>query len=379
MLGAAVVLVLLIRSFDSLRSVDPGFAAAGVLKAEYDLPESRYPRDFVAWPAWTEIQSFNERVLARVRALPGVQSAAIGEAHPLDAASTNSFVVVGREAEAEDWPEIRIRKVTPDYFDVVRVPVLRGRSITESDGVDAEPVVVINQAAVTRFFAGREPIGSQIGFWGTARTVVGVVGNERLQGLTEAAPPALYAPAAQVPSATGVLLVRGAGDPMALAGALRAAVRAEDPALALYEVEPLAETLAASIARERFTTLLLSLFAALAIVLSAIGVYGLLAWLVTQRTNELGIRLALGARPVSLLRLVVGEAARLALAGVAIGLLGTLAAARLLRGLLYGITATDPHALALAAIAILLVALLASLPPARRAVAADPLRALRAD
>ena len=371
--------VLLIRSFDQLSSVDPGFAARGVLKAEYQLPEARYPRDYAVWPRWVAIQSFNARVLERVSTLPGVEAAAIAEAHPLDPAFTNSFFVVGREAEAADWPEIRIRKVTPGYFDAVDVPILRGRGITDADGPDDEPVVVINAAAAERFFAGREPIGAQVSFWGTPRTIVGVVGNERLHGLAEATPPALYAPLDQVPSPTGVLLVRTTGDPMALAGAVRAAVREQDPALALYGVEPLEETVAASIARERFTTLLLTMFAALAMVLSAIGVYGLLAFVVAQRKAELGIRLALGARPRALVGLVIGHAARLAFVGVALGIAGALAGGQLLRGLLYGVAATDARSLAIAAVAMLAVALLASLAPARRAVTGDPVQALRAD
>lgn len=371
--------VLLIRSFDQLSSVDPGFAARGVLKAEYQLPEARYPRDYAVWPRWVAIQSFNARVLERVSTLPGVEAAAIAEAHPLDPAFTNSFFVVGREAEAADWPEIRIRKVTPGYFDAVDVPILRGRGITDADGPDDEPVVVIHAAAAERFFAGREPIGAQVSFWGTPRTIVGVVGNERLHGLAEATPPALYAPLDQVPSPTGVLLVRTTGDPMALAGAVRAAVREQDPALALYGVEPLEETVAASIARERFTTLLLTMFAALAMVLSAIGVYGLLAFVVAQRKAELGIRLALGARPRALVGLVIGHAARLAFVGVALGIAGALAGGQLLRGLLYGVAATDARSLAIAAVAMLAVALLASLAPARRAVTGDPVQALRAD
>lgn len=371
--------VLLIRSFDQLSSVDPGFAARGVLKAEYQLPEARYPRDYAVWPRWVAIQSFNARVLERVSTLPGVEAAAIAEAHPLDPAFTNSFFVVGREAEAADWPEIRIRKVTPGYFDAVDVPILRGRGITDADGPDDEPVVVINAAAAERFFAGREPIGAQVSFWGTPRTIVGVVGNERLHGLAEATPPALYAPLDQVPSPTGVLLVRTTGDPMALAGAVRAAVREQDPALALYGVEPLEETVAASIARERFTTLLLTMFAALAMVLSAIGVYGLLAFVVAQRKAELGIRLALGARPRALVGLVIGHAARLAFVGVALGIAGALAGGQLLRGLLYGVAATDARSLAIGAVAMLAVALLASLAPARRAVTGDPVQALRAD
>lgn len=371
--------VLLIRSFEQLRSVDPGFDAAGVLKVEYQLPESRYPRDFAVWPDWKEMHAFNAAVLARVGALPGVEAAAVAEAHPLNPGFTNSFVVVGREAEAADWPEITIRKVSPGYFETVRLRVRSGRAITDADRTDTEPVAAINAAAAERFFEGREPIGAQIRFWGIDRTIVGVVGDERVHGLDAATPPAVYAPLAQVPANSGVLLVRTEGDPIAVAPAVRAAIHAHDPALAIFGVEPLAQTVSGSVAQERFTTLLLSLFALLAIVLSAIGVYGLLSYLVAQRTTELGIRLALGAEPRGLMRMIVGHAARLALAGVVLGVVGALAGAQLLRGLLFGIAATDPRALATAAAVIFAVALLASLPPARRAVGVEPLRSLRVE
>ena len=370
---------LLIRSFQQLNAVDPGFSAEGVLKVEYQLPESRYPRDFSVWPNWREVHAFNAGVLERVRALPGVRAAAVAEAHPLNPGFTNSFVVVGREAEAGDWPEISVRKVSPGYFETVRLGVLSGRALSDADASDAEPVAVINRAAAERFFADSEPIGQQIRFWGTSRTIVGVVSNERLHGLDAVTPPAVYTPLAQVPSTAGSLLVRTEGDPMALASAVRAAVHAQDPQLALFGVEPLERTVSGSVAQERFTTLLLALFAGLAVVLAAIGVYGLLSFVVTQRTSELGIRLALGAQPRGLMRMIVAQAAKLALAGVAIGIVAALAGVQLLQGLLFGIAATDPTALATAGAVIFAVALLASLAPARRAVGADPLRALRVE
>lgn len=371
--------VLLISSFERLRTVDPGFQAQGILKVEYELPPARYPRDFSQWPNWREVHVFSDGVLSRVRELPGVRDAAIAEDHPLSAGFTNSFTIVGREAEAANWPEISIRKVTPGYFGVVRLQVLRGRALEDGDASDREPVAVINAAAAARFFDNLEPIGQYIRFWGTNRRIVGVVGDERLHGLTAATPPAVYTPLKQVPATSGVLLVRTERDPMSIATDVRAAVRAQDAALAVFDVEPLTRTLSASVAQERFTTLLLSLFAGLAMVLAAIGVYGLLSFIVAQRTSELGIRLALGARPGTLMRMVIVHAARLAFVGVAIGVLGALLGVQLLQGLLFGVAGTDPRALLTAAVAIFGTAILASLPPARRAVGTDPLQALRTD
>lgn len=373
----AVGAVLLIRSLDRLHAVDPGFRTEGVLKVSYQLPAARYPRDFADWPNWREVHAFNDGVLERVRTLPGVTAAAIAEAHPLDPGYTNSFTVVGREGEARDWPEITIRKVTPGYFETVRLDVVRGRPLGTGDATTTDPVALINETAAARFFDGREPIGERVRFWGIDRTIVGVVGDERVHGLAASTPPALYVPLAQVPSGQGTLLVRTTGDPMALAAAVGGAVRAHDPGIALFGVEPLAQTVRHSVGQERFTTLLLALFAGLALVLAAIGVYGLLSLVVAQRTRELGIRMALGADPRQLVRLIVGHAVRLAGAGVALGLAGALAAAQLMHSLLFGVSATDPVALGAAAAAILGVALLASAGPARRAVGSDPLRALR--
>jgi putative ABC transport system permease protein len=384
-LALAVVLVvgagLLLKSFWQLRQVDPGFHAAGVLKAEYQLPPGRYPADFAVWPNFKEMHAFTLALLRRVGALPGVESVAVAGNHPLDPGFTNSFEVVGREAEAKTWPEISIRRVTPGYFRTVGLSLVRGRLLQDSDATSAPAVLLLNQAAARLFFSGREPLGAQIRFWGAARTIVGVVANERFHGLAAASPPGLYVPLAQAPSASGagVLLVRANRDPILLTSPIRAAVRELDPGLAIFGIEPLEETLSRSLSERRFTVLLLGLFAALALVLAAVGMHGVLSYTVAQRTREIGVRVALGARPWRVVRLVLVEGLALAAAGLAIGLAGALALTRLLASLLYGTTPTDPMTFVGVTLFLAVVALAATYIPARRATRVDPVVALRTE
>ena len=384
-LALAVLLVagasLLVRSFWHLRDVDPGFRADGVLKAEMQLPRGRYPVDFQRWPDLAEVHAFTGALLARASALPGVESAAVAGNHPLDAGFTNSFAVVGREAEARAWPEISVRRVSPDYFRTVELPLVRGRLLEHTDATRGEPVLLVNRAAAERFFAGREPLGGQIRLWGSARRIVGVVGDERVHGPAAAAPPAVYLPLAQAPSTNGgqVLLVRARGDAEALGPAVHRLIRELDPQLAPFGVEPLDRTLARSVSQRRFVMLLLVLFAGLALVLAAIGVYGVLAYGVAQRTREIGIRLALGAQPRAVLRQVVGQGLLLAGAGVVLGIAGAVALARVLDSMLFAVEPTDPGTIAFVTVFLLLVALGASYLPARQATQVDPMRALRGE
>jgi predicted permease len=319
--------------------------------------------------------------VARATTLPGVESAAVAGNHPLDPGFTNSFVVLGREAEARSCPEISVRRVTPGYFHTVGLTLIRGRLLQDSDTTSAAPVLLVNEAAAQRFFPGQDPIGARIGFWGAARTIVGVVANERFHGLSETAPIAAYAPLAQAPSAngSGVLLVRTSGDPSALGSAVRGAIHDVDPSLAIFGVEPLEHTVARSVSQRRFTMLLVGLFAGIALALAAVGVHGVLSYGVVQRTREIGIRMALGARPTRVLRLVVGDGLVLTVAGLAIGLAGSAALTRLLTSLLFGVTATDPATFVAVAAFLTLVALVASYLPARRATKIDPAVALRTE
>ena len=372
---------LLIRSFWNLLSVDPGFQAGGVVKAEYQLPRSRYPADFAAWPDFREQHAFIAAILARAEALPGAAAAAIAGNHPLDPGFTNSFVIVGRESEAREpgWPELTVRRVTAGYFSTVGVPLLRGRLLTPADGTRSAPVVLINDAAVRRFFGDRDPLGAQLRLFGTARTIVGVVANERTRGLSEEAPLATYLPLTQAPSAdgAGTLLVRTAGDPLALAAAVRGIIRERDPALAVFAVEPLDRTLSRSVGERRFAMLLVGLFAALALALGAIGVHGVLSYDVARRMREIGIRMALGAERASVLRLIVGQALVLVAIGVLAGGAGAFVLTRTLSTLLFGVTPHDPATFAAAAGVLTIVALAAAAVPAWRATRVDPATALR--
>jgi predicted permease len=382
-LALAVLLVcgaaLLIRSLWNVQRIDPGFKSAGVLKAEYQLPASRYPSNFRQWPNFVEQHAFARTLLERAARLPGIQSAAIAGNHPLDPGFTNSFVIVGREAESQTWPEISIRRVTPSYFATMGLATISGRAFRDADTAASPLVVLINQTAAGRFFPNREPIGAQMRFWGASRTIVGVVANERIHGLTEAPPIAVYAPLSQMPSATGVLLLKTSMDTAAAAASAERVIHDVDPGLAVFAVEPLDRTVSRSMSQRRFTAFLLGTFALLTVVLAAIGVHGLLSYNVEQRRQEIGIRMALGAGRAAVLGLILREGLAIIAAGMIGGLAGAVALTRLLRALLFDVSPTDPVTLAGVAAVLTGVALVATLLPARRASRVDPLPALRAE
>lgn len=382
-MALAVVLVvgagLLVRSFWALQQVDPGFEATGVLKAEYQLPPSRYPVDFRVFPNFAEQHRFTRALLDRAASLPGVSAASIAGNHPLDPGFTNSFDVVGREDEV--LPEISVRRVTEKYFETVGLRLDRGRLLSDADAPDAPAVALLNRAAVKRLFGEQDPMGRQIAFWGARRTIVGIVADEHFHGIAEAPPIAIYVPLWQAPSANGagVLLLRTDGDPTSLATAARGAVRGIDPGLAVFGVEPLAETVSRALGEQRFTMLLLGLFAAMALVLAAIGVHGVLSYSVARRTPEIGIRMALGAEPGGVRRLIVGEGLTLAAIGIVLGLASALAFTRLLPSLLYGVSPTDPVTFVAVALVLAAIALAASAAPAWRATRISPMVAMRTE
>lgn len=370
--------VLLIRSLASLQSVDPGFDANHVLKAEFQLPDNRYPRDFSKFPNWPERQRFQSDVLTRLQALPDVESVAMATSNPMDAGFTSSIRVAGREEEARGWPEPSLRPISTGYLATMRVPVLSGRTFTGSDDMGAPPVVLINEAARQRYFAGHEPLGAQVLLWGASRTVVGVIGDERFKGLSAPASPALYLPLGQSPTASAIL-VRTTGAPELFAPQLRAVMRELDPQLAIYGVEPLSTTIAGTVAERWFTMSMLALFALLALVLAIVGVHGVLSYSVAQRTREIGIRMALGADGAQVKRLILSDGARLATIGIASGLMGAFALSRIMRSMLFGVGANDPATFTGVTVLLICVSVGASWLPARRAARVEPMEALRAD
>lgn len=369
--------IMLTRSFVRLMATDPGFQAATIVKAEYQLPETRYPRDKSRWPKLPEILRFNTALLQRAQGIPGVQSVALASAHPLDAGFTNSWTIVGREGEAKDFPEISVRSVSPEYFATVGGSVLRGRALGTADDADAPAVAVINETTAKRFFATSEPLGSQIRFWGTSRTIVGIVRDEHIHGLRATAPPAIYAPLAQLPFNGGVLLVRTTADAQAVGAAMRRTIAEVDPQLAVYGVEPFTATVLRSVSANRFAMLVFVVFAITTALLAVIGVHGVVRYLAVQRTREIGIRVALGAQRPAVIGLVVRSGLTLSVIGIAVGAAGAWLLTSAFRGLLYEVTPADPVSFISVIVTMLAASVISAYLPARRAARTSPLVAFR--
>jgi putative ABC transport system permease protein len=256
--------------------------------------------------------------------------------------------------------------------------LIRGRLLEDTDGSTSPRVIVINEAAAARLFPDREAIGQQIAFWGVHWTIVGVVANEKFHGLAKASPIAAYTPMAQAPPRGGaVLLVRASEEPASLAATVRRVINNIDPALAIFGMEPLSQTLSGSLGKERFVMLLLIIFAGLSLALAATGIYGLLNYTVAERTREIGIRIALGATSQSVTQLIFRQGLRLTLLGLVVGLVLSVLFARAISGLLFGVTATDAGTFASVVILLGLVGLASTWIPVRRAVKVDPVVLLR--
>jgi putative ABC transport system permease protein len=278
--------------------------------------------------------------------------------------------------------EIRHKTITNDYFRAMGMQLLSGRFFDSSDNAKGPPTIIVNEAFARRCFPGEEAIGKQIKFarpneQGDWQTIVGVVRNEKQDSLSADPKPEAYKSQLQETQSGMTLVVRTAGDPRSLISAVREEIRALDKDLPPYDIKTMTDVLYESLARERFTTLLLMIFAGLALALASVGIYGVMSYAVTQRTHEIGIRMALGAQTRDIFRQVVGQALRLAGIGVALGLGAAFALTRLMASLLYGVSTTDPLTFALIAILLAGVSLLASYIPARRATRVDPMIALR--
>jgi predicted permease len=391
-IALALVLVvaagLLVRSFERMRGVDPGFVPGRLLTARIELSPVRYERN-------EDIRAFFERVVARVEAIPGVASASVIKALPMTQLELGdwSFVREGRFSlppRPSEWTMAYWQAAGPRYFETMRIPVLQGRGLEARDRIGGPGVAVINRTLARQVWPEGDAVGQRILMGGGAtdsvwRTIVGVVGDVRHRGLDAEPRPEIYLPHAQFPAGTGTPLrnlriaLRTEGDPAALVAPLRAALAELDPDIPLTEVQTMEEAMGAWAAERRLTMLLVAGFALLALTLGAVGVYGVMAHLVAQRTKEIGIRIALGAIPREILGLVLSQGAWLAGLGIAAGLLGALGATRLLAGLLYGVAPTDAVTFVATAVALAAVAVVASLLPAVRAVRTDPVDALRSE
>ncbi len=374
---------LTLRSFTALARVDPGFRPEGVVAASYQLPPARYPEA-------AQVLGFHRRLLARVEALPGVAAAAIASSLPLEGREWTSHLVVEGRPREESGVEFHRRIVTPSYFATAGVRLVRGRVFAPWLDESAPAEVVVNEALVRRHFPDRDPLGRRVAIsadepvW---RTIIGVVADEKLEGPAAPAMPEIFVPLGQellgeyeLPLRGGTLLVLArSGDPLDLVPALRGVANELDPALPLYDPRTLEGMLAEAMRRERLLMALLALFGAIALVLAAVGLYGLIAYSVAMRRQEIGIRIALGAGAMDVVRVTAARALALCGVGVVAGLGLAGAAGRALAGLLYGVRPADPASLAGAAAILCLAALAAALPPARRAARVDPMESLRVE
>ena len=380
----AVVLViaagLLLKSFARLMAVDVGLRTTNVVTFSMTLPEAKYPtpsRD--EYPNWPTAVNFFDRLLERMATVPGVQSVAVGMAHPLDPAFTSQITIVGQPETEGPKDEVRIRPVTPGYFETLGIPLLRGRSISRDDRGTAPPVIVINEALAKKYFPNEDPVGKQMIFWGKPKTIVGVVKGERFGGPQSEPEPALYPPLAMLPMSNVTLVVRASGNADSVTNAVRGAIREIDADMALYDVELLSATLDRTVATPKFQAILIAAFGAIALLLAAIGLYALIAYQVQQRTNEIGVRVALGATRAQIARLVLGRAGAVAALGIVIGLAGALATGRFLQSLLFDISTKDPVIYIAVPLLLGAIALAATWIPLRRAVRLDPAMALHVD
>jgi predicted permease len=372
---------LLLRGFVALRGTPSGLVTAHVLTAHVPVPAGRYPPG-------TGPTRLVGPVLERVRAIPGVRSAGAISLLPVQSAWTwGNFTVEGRLTPApDDAPSAELRLTSPGVFRSLGIPVRAGRDFTDADGHPGARVVIVNEALAREALAGADPLGQRLRRTGEVYTVVGVVGDVRQAGLDQAPHPELHFPSGDSTAAAApwvpdhlTLVVRTAGPPAAVAAAVRDAARAVDPGAPVFDVQTMDAVVTRSLGGRRLTLYLLGSFAGVALALAAAGLYGVIAYLVAQRTRELGVRVALGARPGDVVRLVLWGGARLTALGVGLGLVGALALSRLLEGLLYGVGARDPLTFAAVPVVLAGVALLAAYVPARRAGCVDPLLAIRGE
>lgn len=373
---------LLLRSFAQLQQVKPGFDVENALTFRIGLPELAYQEE-------SRRVAFFDRLLERLSALPGARAAAATQGLPLSGTQmTISFEVRNRPPlPPAQQPAMEMRAATPAYFKAMGIPLVRGRGLEEGDIAGAAPVVVLSQSAVNKYFPNENPIGQWItlgwrrpaGQPKAGGEVVGVVGDVKTFGLEKDAVPEIYLPYSQLPLSSMDVLIRTRVPPLSLEPAVEEAVHELDPDIPVARLRSLDDVVSRSISQPRFYMLLLGLFASMALLLAALGIFGVLSYAVTQRSREIGIRMALGAHAGDVMGMVLRNAAGLILSGIGLGLAGAVALSRFLTGLLFNLSSTDPSTLAGVAATLSLVALFASYLPARQATLVDPLLTLRSE
>jgi putative ABC transport system permease protein len=374
---------LLLRSFWKVLQVEPGFNSDNLVTAQFWLPVPNDPNNN-PYPTQEKFNVLVSEVLRRVGSLPGVKAAAIGGGVvPTLTTLRNAvaFSIEGRIGAAGEAPTAELGVATPDLFHVLQTPLIRGRVFTEADDDKGEPVILIDQTAAERYWPHEDPVGKRIqpqfGRVQTLRRIVGVVGRSRGDGLDAPYAPHMFVPARQIALNTITVYIRTQASPEALAEPIRRAVQEVNPDLPVFGVRSVSSIISDSLASRRFALQILVFFAATALLLAAIGIYGVMAYFVSQRVREIGVRMALGAQRGDVLKLVVSQGMLLASVGVAIGLVAALSLTRLISGLLFGVSATDPVTLVMFAALLAAVAFLANYIPANRAARIDPMVALR--
>jgi len=367
---------LMIRSLWALHNVNPGLDPHNVLTFRVTLPTEKYTKP-------EQQLAFYKQLVERVRALPGVESVGTIDALAFtDGGSTEPVAIEGRPAvEFAMQPEVAVRTISPGYLRAMRIPIFSGRDFLETDSPDAPLAIVISQSMAREFWPNENPIGKRLTlsfFPGKLRKVVGVVGDVKFRGLgSQDSLATVYVPLSQITFGNQALVVRSAGNSLTSASAVIAAVRQIDADQPVREVRTMDDILADSLAQQRFSMLLLASFAALALILAAVGIYSVLAYAVRRRQREIGIRMALGAQPRDVLGMVLAEGMRPTLIGVTFGLAGSLALGHAVSSLIYGISKADPLTFVAVSALLTIVALIACLAPAYRATKVDPMRVLR--
>ena len=372
---------LLIQTFSKLGHVQPGLRTDRLLTATVQIPSASYPKN-------ENVVAFWDRFLQDVRTLPGVESASAILPLPLSGANmVTDFDIEEHPLPEGQRPAANARVIATDYFQTMGIPLLQGRAFAQTEKIDSTPVVIVNERFASKYFPGQNVVGKRItpGFSADdspekMREIVGVVGNVKHSSLKNEDSPELYLPRSQIPTTTmSVVIHTRVSDPATLTSAIRRGLTNIDPAVPLNNVRVFDQYISRSLARPRFNAFLLSIFAGSALLLTAIGIYGVMAYSVAQRTNEIGIRMALGAAQFHIFRLVIGQAMTLVAISIVIGLAGAFAATRLLNSLLFGISAWDAVTFSVIVILIALVAFLAAWLPARRAASVNPIVALRTE